>query len=135
VAGGVEKSQVKLLLDTNALIWLLTEPERLSSRVLEKIESTTTDVQVSVVSAWEIEIKAAKGKLRTPPDLEAALARQRFQIRPVTMRDVVAVESLPRYHRDPFDRMIIAQAHLDGLTIVSSDSDMRHYPVAVLPAI
>lgn len=126
---------MKLLLDTNALIWALTEPERMSSRVLEAIETTANDPYVSVVSVWEIAIKAAKGNLRAPPDIEAALAQQRFSTLPVTMRHVLAVESLPRHHADPFDRMIIAQAHLDEMTIVTSDSTIRRYPVAVLPAI
>ncbi|HEU5141920.1 MAG TPA: type II toxin-antitoxin system VapC family toxin, partial [Solirubrobacterales bacterium] len=81
------------------------------------------------------EIKRSKGKLRGPVEFEAALAAQRFDSLPVTMRHAHAVESLPRIHRDPFDRMIVAQAQLEGLTIVSSDSDLRHYPVAVLPAL
>jgi PIN domain nuclease of toxin-antitoxin system len=130
----VEKGEVRLLLDTNALLWTLLERQRLSSAAMDAIESQANDVFISVVSAWEIEIKRSKGKLHVPPELEAALATQRFDSLPVTMRHAYAVESLPRIHRDPFDRMIIAQAHLDELTIVSSDSDMRRYPVAVLPA-
>ena len=126
---------MRLLLDTNALIWLLTEPERLTSHALETIESTDHDVYVSVVSVWEIEIKVAKGKLRMPPDLEAALAKQRFESLPITLRHVLAVESLPQHHSDPFDRMIIVQAHLDGLTVVSSDGDVSRYPVSFMPAI
>jgi PIN domain nuclease of toxin-antitoxin system len=135
VAGGLEKgAAVRLLLDTNALLWLLMEPERLPDNALEIVESTANDVHVSVVSIWEIEIKAAKNNLETPPDLEAALAKQRFDALPVTMRHVLAVESLPRHHRDPFDRMLIAQAQIEGLTIVTSDRTMRRYPVATLSA-
>jgi PIN domain nuclease of toxin-antitoxin system len=130
-----EAIEVRLLLDTNALLWTLLERQRLSSTAIDAIENQANDVFISVVSAWEIEIKRSKGKLHVPHELEAALAAQRFDSLPVTMRHAHAVESLPRIHRDPFDRMIIAQAHLDGITIVSSDGDMRHYPVAVLPAV
>jgi PIN domain nuclease of toxin-antitoxin system len=125
---------VRLLLDTNALIWTLVSRERLSPIVSDAIEDETNDVFVSVVSAWEIEIKSAKGKLRAPSDLQGALAAQGFRSLAVTMPHAYAVESLPRHHRDPFDRMIIAQAHLEGMTIVTSDRDIRLYPVAVLEA-
>ncbi len=124
---------MKLLLDTNALIWTLVNRERISPIAIDAIEDEVNDVFVSVVSAWEIEIKVAKGRLRIPSDLENALAVQSFEPLAVAMRHVYAVESLPRHHRDPFDRMIIAQAHLEGMTIVTSDSEIRRYPVAVLP--
>lgn len=126
---------MKLLLDTNSLIWLLTEPERLSATTLETIERTSNDVYVSVVSVWEIEIKAAKGRLRAPADLAGALDQQMFKPLVVTMAHVLAVESLPRHHRDPFDRMLLAQAQLEELTIVTSDREMRRYPISVLPAL
>ena len=125
---------MKLLLDTNALLWTLVGRERISPFVIDAIEDEANDVFVSVVSAWEIEIKAAKGKLGAPSDLQSALSAQRFESLAVTMSHAYAVESLPRHHRDPFDRMIIAQAHLEGMTIVTSDRDIRRYPVAVLEA-
>jgi PIN domain nuclease of toxin-antitoxin system len=125
---------VRLLLDTNALIWTLVRRERLSPIAIDAIEDESNDVFVSVVSAWEIEIKSAKGKLEAPSDLQGALGAQGFKSLAVTMAHAYAVESLPRHHRDPFDRMIVAQAHLEGMTIVTSDRDIRHYPVAVLEA-
>lgn len=133
MAGGVEKGQVRLLLDTNVLIWTLARRERIPPAAIDAIEDKANDVYVSVVSAWEIEIKAAKGRLGAPPDLQDALALQGFEPLPVAMRHACAVESLPRLHRDPFDRMIIAQAHLERMTIVTSDTEIRDYPVAVLP--
>jgi PIN domain nuclease of toxin-antitoxin system len=129
----VEKGEVKLLLDTNALIWSLVSRERIPPIAIDAIEDEANDVFVSVVSAWEIEIKAAKRRLGTPTDLQNALAAQGFEPLAVAMRHAYAVESLPRYHRDPFDRMIIAQAYLESMTIVTSDSEIRRYPVAVLP--
>lgn len=124
---------MKLLLDTNAVIWSMVRPERIPSIAIDAIEDKANDVFVSVVSAWEIEIKAAKGRLELPSPLKDALAAQSFEPLTVAMRHVHAVESLPRHHFDPFDRMIIAQAHLDGMTVITSDSEIRRYPVAVLP--
>lgn len=121
-----------MLLDTNALIWSLVQRERIPATAMDAIEDEANDVFVSVVSAWEIEIKAAKGKLRAPAGLEDALVAQGFESLPVAMLHAYSVESLPRYHRDPFDRMIVAQAHLEGMTIVTSDSEIRRYPVSVL---
>jgi PIN domain nuclease of toxin-antitoxin system len=129
----VEKGEMRLLLDTNALIWTLVNQRRISRIAIDAIEDEANDVFVSVVSVWEIEIKVAKGKLRIPSDLENALAVQSFEPLAVAVRHVYAVESLPRHHRDPFDRMIIAQAHLEGMTVVTSDSEIRRYPVSVLP--
>jgi PIN domain nuclease of toxin-antitoxin system len=129
----VEKGQVKLLLDTNALIWTLVRRERIPPIAAEAIEDKANDVYVSVVSAWEIEVKVAKGKLGLPTNLRDALAAQSFEPLAVAVQHVYAVESLPRHHRDPFDRMIIAQAHLAGMTIVTSDREIQNYPVAVLP--
>jgi len=123
---------VRLLLDTNALIWSMVRRERIPSVVIDAIEDKANDVFVSVVSAWEIEIKAAKGRLELPSDLEDALAAQSFEPLTVAMRHVHAVETLPRHHRDPFDRMIIAQAHVEGMTVITSDSEIRNYPVAAM---
>jgi len=125
---------LKLLLDTHALLWALLAPGRLSPTTADAIEDGANEVFVSVVSAWEIEIKRAKGKLPVAVPLSEALSEQRFRTLPVTLRDVLAVESLPRRHRDPFDRMLIAQAQLEGMTLVTSDREVRHYPVATLLA-
>ncbi len=123
---------MRLLLDTNALIWSMARRERIPATALEAIEDRSNNVFVSVVSAWEIEIKAAKGKLELPTDLDSAFAAQSFVHLPVTMKHAYAVETLPPHHRDPFDRMIIAQAHLEGMTLVTSDTEIPRYPVAVL---
>jgi PIN domain nuclease of toxin-antitoxin system len=125
---------LKLLLDTHALLWALIAPARLSPTAADAIEDGANEIFVSVVSAWEIEIKRAKGRLPISVPLQDALAEQRFKTLPVTLPYVLAVESLPRRHRDPFDRMLIAQAQLEGMTLVTSDREVRHYPVATLPA-
>ena len=126
---------MRLLLDTNALIWTLVNRERISPIAMDAIEDEANDVFVSVVSAWEIEIKAARRRLEVPSDLQDAFATQGFEPLAVAMRHAYSVESLPRYHRDPFDRMIIAQAHLERMTIVTSDSEIKRYPVSVMAAV
>lgn len=123
---------MRLLLDTNALIWTLVRRERIPPAAMDAIEDEANEVFVSVISAWEVEIKAAKGRLGTPADLGGALEAQGFEPLAVAMRHVHSVESLPRHHRDPFDRMIIAQAQLEGMTIVTSDNEIRRYPVSVM---
>jgi PIN domain nuclease of toxin-antitoxin system len=126
---------VKLLLDTNALIWTLLDQEKLAAAAVEAIQDEANDVFVSVISAWEIEIKNARNKLHAPSNLKTALAEQRFNLVQVTLDHALAVESLPSYHRDPFDRMLIAQAQLGGFTLMTSDREFRRYPVATMPAI
>lgn len=125
---------VRLLLDTNALIWTLSEPGRLSDQASAQIEDRSNEVFVSVVSAWEIGVKKAKGKLDVPDDLESMLTRKEFEALPLTLRHGLAIESLPGEHHDPFDRMLVAQAQLEKLTLVTSDRTMRRYPIATLPA-
>lgn len=125
---------MRLLLDTNALFWALVEPKRLSTHAAGEIEDESNEVFVSVVSAWEIGVKRAKGKLEMPSDLGPMLEETNFGILPVTLPHALAVESLPHRHHDPFDRILVAQAQLENLVLVTSDREMRRYPIAVLPA-
>ncbi len=126
---------MNLLLDTNALIWILAAPEMLSAPAAEAIRSRENRVFVSAVSAWELGILRGKKRLVPPDDLEAQVADKDFDILPLRMNHALAGDSLPDLHRDPFDRMLVAQAQVEGLTIVTSDRMMRRYPVATLPAI
>ena len=98
------------------------------------IEDPDTDVFVSVVSAWEAAIKRKAGKLKTPDDLAAQLERNRFVPLEITLDHALAAGSLPLHHKDPFDRMLVAQAQLESLTIVTRDRRFSAYDVAVLPA-
>lgn len=121
-----------LLLDTHALIWALEASPRLSSTARDAIEDTSNTVLASVVSAWEIAIKRALGQLATPDDLEGTLVAAGFSKRLVTFADVRRLETLPAHHRDPFDRMLIAQAIEEGASLVSVDPKVARYPVHVL---
>jgi len=126
---------LRLLLDTNVLLWTLTIPERLSAAAARAIQDSENRVYVSVVSPWEISIKTSLGSLPALDDLEPQLAEMHFDLLPIALPHTKAIESLPHHHRDPFDRMLIAQAQVEGLTIVTSDREMRRYQVALLPAI
>jgi PIN domain nuclease of toxin-antitoxin system len=125
---------VNLLLDTHVLLWCLSAPDKLSARTRKRIERADQVVFVSAVSAWEIEIKRALGKLKAPKDLAHQLQAKRFSELPLEVRHTAALSSLPRLHQDPFERMLIAQAMADGLTLVTTDQAIRAYPVPTISA-
>lgn len=106
----------------------LSEPARAA------IVDGSNRVLVSAVSAWEVTIKTALGKLQAPTDLLAQLRTHRFTALDISMLHVLAVGDLPDHHSDPFDRLLIAQARSDQLTLVSRDPQIRRYDVAVLVA-
>jgi PIN domain nuclease of toxin-antitoxin system len=125
---------LKLLLDTHAMIWVFAAPHLLSAHARDAISARDNQVFVSVISPWEIAIKRSKKRLRAPEDLGDAVEAHRFQLLPVLLRHTEAIGSLPGHHGDPFDRMLVAQAVIDELTLVTSDRTLRRYPVATLPA-
>ena len=123
---------MRLLLDTHVLLWALTDDPHLTADVRDLIIDGTVEVFVSAASAWEITIKQGLGKLRAPDDLPAQLVAARFEALPISVEHAVAVLDLPDHHRDPFDRMLIAQATVEALTIVTHDAQIGRYDVAVL---
>ena len=123
-----------LLLDTHVLLWWLDDPGRLSKAAREAIRDGANPVYVSAAVAWEIAIKKALGKLDAPDDLEAAMGANRFRPLPITFRHAMAVRSLPDHHRDPFDRMLIAQALHEGFHLVNRDLEIAKYPVPQIVA-
>lgn len=125
---------MRLLLDTHVLLWWLEGGTRLSEQARAAIRSRTNDVLVSSVSAVEISIKVVKGKLDTPGDLVAQMARHGFAPLPVTIEHGVAMQQVPANHVDPFDRLLIAQARCEGLTIVTADRAFAAYDVPIMPA-
>ena len=125
---------MKVLLDTHTLLWWLAEDETLSTKARRVIASPKTTVYVSAASAWEIAVKKALGKLQAPDDLVAALFTNRFQHLPVTIEHALYAGSLPRYHDDPFDRMLVAQALMEKLTIITRDKSIPAYNPAVISA-
>jgi PIN domain nuclease of toxin-antitoxin system len=122
---------VRLLLDTNAAVWLLGADPRLGRRALDEYADETNDVLLSSVAVWEVAIKQSLGKLRTPGNLRGLLRSDVLPL-PVTLDHAAAVEALPWHHRDPFDRMLVAQAQVEGAAIVSGDPAFASYDVPVV---
>jgi PIN domain nuclease of toxin-antitoxin system len=122
------------LLDTHALLWALVEPARLSATATDAIEAHDSDVYVSLVSPWEMAVAKARGRMDPPDDLQEQLDQRRFTLLPITLQHIRMVESLPHHHRDPFDRMLVVQAQVEGLTIITVDRLLRRYPVSLMSA-
>lgn len=122
-----------LLLDSGALLWLTVEPSQLASGALQRIDASAR-LFLSVVSVWELEIKARAGKLDIPADLWDELPALAIEVIAIELADAVAAARLPLHHRDPFDRVIIAQALVRGLTIVTRDQAFGAYGVPILAA-
>lgn len=126
---------MRLLLDTHVMLWAISDPGQLSARARNAISSEENEVFVSVVSPWEIAIKKSRNRIETPDDLDRGLESSRFKLLPVLLRHTKAIESMPHHHRDPFDRMLVAQAIVDGLILVTADRKLTRYDAALLPAI
>ena len=123
----------RLLLDTHALIWVLSNPRRLPARVAESIRDSETDVYVSAASTWEIAIKAALRKIdANVGDVVRAVRAVSFDELPVTIAHTVRLGTLPHHHRDPFDRLLVATALVEGLTLVSADAAFDSYGISRL---
>jgi PIN domain nuclease of toxin-antitoxin system len=123
---------MKLLLDTRALLWWLDDNKALSAKARRAIRDARNTVFVSAATAWEMSIKQALGKLQAPDDLADALTANRFHPLPITINHATAAGSLPRHHDDPFDRMLVAQAHAELLTLVTQDPQIGLYGVPIL---
>lgn len=122
---------MSLLLDTHALLWWLADIE-LRSDARQAIADPDNLVVVSAVSVWEISIKRSLGKLDAPHDVVAAIDASGFEPLPVTGAHAERAGSLPQHHRDPFDRMLVAQAQHEGLSIVTRDEAFGDYEVPLL---
>ena len=127
---------MNLLLDTHTFLWWVAGDEQLSVQAKRAIGDPQNTVRFSAASAWEIAIKASLGRLDVPRDLTRFLAEQLwlndFVELPVHVSHAAFVQSLPRHHRDPFDRMLVAQAHLDDLVLVTRDPAFEAYDVTAL---
>lgn len=120
----------RLLLDTHVVLWWRADDRRLARRAREAI-ATADVVFVSAASAWEVAIKSALGRLSIPDRFEAGVAASGFERLPITFPHAEAAGGLPPHHADPFDRMLIAQARLEGLTLVTHDRQFEPYDVAI----
>jgi PIN domain nuclease of toxin-antitoxin system len=124
---------MNLLLDTHILLWWLAGDARLPSMASEAIGTADNTVTVSAASAWEIAIKKAAGRLDAPDDLADALGANDFETLAISVAHALEAGGLPAHHSDPFDRMLIAQARIEHLMLVSVDPRFSDYDVELLP--
>jgi PIN domain nuclease of toxin-antitoxin system len=126
---------MKALLDTHTFLWAIAEQGKLSRRA-QQIYTGPNDLWLSVASVWEILIKTKAGKLPMPkpvgPYLVKKLVQNQIELLPITLDHVLRIESLPPHHRDPFDRLLIAQSIEEGWPIVTGDPLFARYPVDVI---
>jgi PIN domain nuclease of toxin-antitoxin system len=108
------------------------EPDAISKRAKEAIASDESQVVISAVVIWEVAIKRRLGKLDAPPDLLEQLERAGVKVLPITARHADRVGTLPLHHRDPFDRLLVAQAELDGLALATADPQLHRYGIQVV---
>ena len=125
---------MRLLLDTHIFLWWISDWGRIAEAVRGAIADPTNEVFVSAVSGWEIGVKKAKGHLVAPHNLAAVVGEKDLAHLPLTFDHAERAANLPLHHRDPFDRMLIAQAQAEGLTLVTRDSRIPLYDVPTMPA-
>jgi PIN domain nuclease of toxin-antitoxin system len=125
----------RFLLDTHTVIWLLEDESLIPATTLDLLKFQANPLMVSIASFWEMAIKVSVGKLNLaqPIDaMEAAMRQQGVAVLPVTMPHLLGVQTLPFHHRDPFDRLLIAQAMTENLTLISRDPKFAPYPINIL---
>lgn len=127
---------MKYLLDTGVWLWSLWEPERIARKAREVIADLNQEVFLSAVTSWEIAIKSAGGKLRLPGPPQSYVPKRMAEqgLRPLVISHphALAVSTLPPHHRDPFDRLLIAQANLEDMVLISADRIFQKYRVQLL---
>jgi len=123
---------MNLLLDTHILLWWLDDNASLPANAREAIADTDNLIILSAAVIWEIRIKQEIGKLKIAPNFYHVIKEQGFEMLAFTSDHAYAVGDLPKHHRDPFDRILIAQAILEGFTVVTHDAIFNKYPIPVL---
>ena len=127
---------MRYLLDTHAFLWWVADDTRLSEAVRKVIKDSENEIMVSSASVWEMSIKTGVGRLRIPGDMtqfmSEQLATQGFSTLPINLHHALHVAKLPLLHRDPFDRMLIAQTIVENLVLITADSAMTQYEIPLL---
>ncbi len=127
---------MKILLDTHAFLWWIADDQRLSQVARDAIANPDSEIFVSAASAWEIAIKAGIGRMTLPESarrfVPKHLERNGFVSLPIELEHALTVEELPLYHKDPFDRLLVAQSQAERLTIVTDDPLIQRYNVQTL---
>ncbi len=125
---------MKLLLDTHALLWASSSPQELSVEAREEIAKESNVVFVSHASLWELRIKESIGKIKLPKTFYRDLHPAGFELLPIHLNHIETFGKLPLHHRDPFDRMLIAQAQVDQLILVTRDETLAKYSIKIIGA-
>jgi len=125
---------MNILLDTHVLLWWLDDNPALSDNARLYISDGNNLIFVSAAVIWEIRIKQSLGKLDIPPNFREVLEQQSFELLAITIEHAHAVGALPTIHRDPFDRMLVAQAKTEGFTILTRDPFFKQYMVPIIKA-
>jgi len=127
---------MKVLLDTHTFLWWITDSPRLSARAREVIRDSNNELFFSTASGWEIAIKAQLGRLQLPDNLEQFIVDQlslnTILVLPIQLRHALHVYTLPQHHRDPFDRMLVAQSQVENLPILTTDPQIAQYDVETI---
>lgn len=123
---------MKYLLDTHIILWWLTEPEKLTSKARKVISDKIDPICVSSVSLWEMAIKQSLGKITLPNNMIDILSSEGFEMLPITAPECLSVADLPFLHYDPFDRLLVMQAKLNDLVLITRDEKIMSYPVITL---
>ena len=123
---------MKLLLDTHAAIWWLRGDDRFGETATRHVTDDTNQVLLSAAAVWEVAMKRSLGRLDAPDDFAPALLSAGVQPLPISLDHAAAVERLPWHHRDPFDRILVAQASIEGAALVSRDEALRPYGVTLV---
>ena len=124
----------RILLDTHTLLWWLADSPLLGAQARSLIADTRNPIYVSATTTWEIAIKRAEGMLEAPDDMDRIVEDEGFEKLPITLFHGEQAGSLPEIHRDPFDRMLIAQAQAEGLELLTKDSEIPAYNIKVIDA-
>lgn len=125
---------MKYLLDTHVFIWAMEDNKRLQQEIKDTISSSKNKVFVSVSTIWEITIKKSLKKLKTPFDIEASIEKTGLQVIPIQITHALKIEKLPLHHKDPFDRILIAQAKVENLTLITADQKIWQYKLSLIKA-
>ena len=127
---------MKVLLDTHTFLWWIADSPRLSARAREVIRDSNNELFFSAASGWEIAIKAQLGRLQLPDNLEQFIVDQlslnTILVLPIQLRHALHVYTLPQHHRDPFDRMLVAQSQVENLPVLTTDPQIAQYEVKTI---
>ncbi len=125
---------MRYLLDTHVVLWWLTEPEKIHTKARKIIQDKSNEILISTASFWEIAIKKSIGRLTMPHNLLETIALEGFKTLPIMPDECIGVADLPMHHSDPFDRLMIMQAKLYNLVIITRDNKIPEYPVITIKA-